>query len=84
MAERCELCRFWAQLKAHGVCRRLPPVPDIGPAGWSGSVPREADRAYGIWPATDQDDWCGEFRAKPELCLHGLQEIDCTECFPTI
>jgi hypothetical protein len=61
--QRCETCGFWAQMKANGACRRFPPVPDIGPGGWHGA---EADWAYGIWPTTDQDDWCGEYQERTE------------------
>lgn len=69
--QQCARCRFWEEirdtLKADdgrkyrgGECRRLPPVVLMGQmptlevkSGWSG-----------VWPETESDDWCGEFKPR--------------------
>lgn len=44
--ERCDACRWW--VPGERVCRRNAPVP----LGIS---------SLAIWPATECDDFCGEF-----------------------
>lgn len=53
--ERCGNCRFWTQLEnepVHGACRRAPPTV----------LPDGRDR----FPILTEDQWCGEWREKPE------------------
>ena len=60
----CGSCWFWRVLphEQHGggwgQCRRMPPVPP----------PVLDDRLLhvGIWPHTDERDWCGEWRDAAE------------------
>lgn len=73
----CETCRFWDSLDATGgYCRRLPPVfvlNDFGPVQREdmerdsrllGESP--SDDLQGQWPSTEPDDWCGEWKEKPQ------------------
>jgi hypothetical protein len=50
MKRACANCDFWDKNErvARGVCRRDPP---------------KADSAM-LWPATNADDWCGEFEPR--------------------
>ncbi len=58
--ETCATCSFWRRDRrgdsgAWGQCRRLPPtLPEIEP-----------DKLVhvGVWPHTEERDWCGEWRA---------------------
>lgn len=63
MTERCEGCRWWAKGGYYGVgeCRRFP--PDHGPMG---NVHQGGDFSERRWPKTRDDDWCGEWQARPE------------------
>lgn len=57
----CGSCAFWRRDKAAekgidwGQCRRMPPVlPEL----------RDDKLVFvGIWPYTEERDWCGEWRA---------------------
>ena len=58
--QRCRTCCFWRPGPADeraagwGQCRRMPPtLPAIGD-----------DKLVhvGLWPHTDEHDWCGEWR----------------------
>ena len=51
----CNTCKLW-QVKdggQDGICRRLPPRPEIMPKGQEVVV---------VWPSTTPSDWCGEWR----------------------
>jgi hypothetical protein len=53
---KCSECEFWVEpkwvtRKGLGRCRRYPPSVVVG-------------ESSGIWPLTDEEDWCGEYRAK--------------------
>ena len=56
----CRSCRFWKPLAGSkessgwGQCKRMPPaLPEIKD---------EKLVLAGIWPATDERDWCGEWQ----------------------
>ena len=53
----CRRCRFWNNGKSEhvGLCRRLPPTIVHEPG---------TTRLDGFWPATEPQDWCGEFESK--------------------
>jgi len=61
-ARSCDACRYWWQEKVRrtaagwGQCRRMPP-----------SLPSDREdklKLVGIWPETEANDWCGEWRAR--------------------
>lgn len=67
MDETCAGCRFWnlenmdakTSFLVFGECRRYPPTrPSVDPKD---AVSPLLDW---LWPLTEEDDWCGEFRAK--------------------
>lgn len=67
--ERCENCRFW---KRHdddttGDCRRAPPVVTLreNTAAIDEIDPPGDVYYWSRWPATCNDDWCGEYQPKP-------------------
>lgn len=67
-AERCETCRFWEPYNDFGYCRRFPPVNlAVNRDNYheSDHPPLEAAQ-----PATEPDDWCGEWKAKDETLSH--------------
>jgi hypothetical protein len=54
---RCQSCRYWTGKDAPaGECRRFPPVQSSIIHGdvMSAAAPQ--------WPATNDDDWCGEWQ----------------------
>ena len=62
MDGRCDKCRWWHRPKewlpdADGECRRYPPKPTPGLDIYGESF------VCIYWPATDEDDFCGEFGA---------------------
>jgi hypothetical protein len=72
-AERCETCRYWSlaqtvtvadefhdEGQAAGLCRIR--APRLDPEGEGHPIAEVFYR--GVWPATDNDDWCGEWRAR--------------------
>jgi hypothetical protein len=52
-AEVCSTCRFWLPEPQH--CRRHAPSPIAGDRATGN------DEAKTVWPATDPEDWCGEY-----------------------
>lgn len=57
MTRRCDKCRFWCPwMTCQGRCRKNPPVllPTLS----------NLEVAYGIWPITNDSDWCGAFDRK--------------------
>jgi hypothetical protein len=57
----CGSCRFWKphagskESQGWGQCKRMPPaLPEIKD---------EKLVLAGIWPSTDERDWCGEYEA---------------------
>jgi hypothetical protein len=59
--QACNSCIFWKRSQAAndgtgwGQCRRMPPsVPEIG---------EDKLVHVGVWPHTDERDWCGEWRS---------------------
>lgn len=50
--QNCSNCRAFAALE--GQCRRHAPIPVPTP-GQGGIL------TYGVWPATNKDNWCGEW-----------------------
>lgn len=62
--ERCETCRFWSARASFGYCRRV--------AATFFSVRKDEYYESGdptLWagqPPVNSDDWCGEWKAKPE------------------
>lgn len=63
-AEVCASCRFWAE-EAH-LCRRHAPMPVLG------ELQRGSDELHAHWPATDDEDWCGEY--EPLLTEEEIEE----------
>ena len=60
----CENCKFWNETGGTdeglvGECRRNSPSPKIldGPA--------DANIRFAAWPATSQDQWCGDYEERP-------------------
>lgn len=54
---RCELCRHWL----YGDCHRYPPTV------LRASVqPRPERPTLGVWPETDSDALCGEFKTRTD------------------
>lgn len=65
--ERCDRCRWWKETEGmkgglgRGVCHRNPPtLCDLWVKRADDPEPME-DPDLWIWPATDRDDFCGEF-----------------------
>jgi hypothetical protein len=57
-AMECRFCRFWTGKDTPaGECRRFPPVHS---SILHGEV---LSAAQPVWPATNADDWCGEWQA---------------------
>jgi hypothetical protein len=60
----CGTCLFWRvdrvapQITGWGQCRRMPPA----------MPPIEEDKLVhvGVWPHTEEREWCGEWRARSE------------------
>jgi hypothetical protein len=48
---QCKECRFWDDSVSTGKCRRFPPVAYKA---------RAVGSTYGLWPTTNEDDWCGD------------------------
>jgi hypothetical protein len=81
MTEQCGNCRFWLKRTDHagdaggGFCRRYPPIhPGAGwlvhkfyHSGRDSDYTIEADNRVlnDGWPYVHQQEWCGEFQAKP-------------------
>ena len=61
--QTCGSCCFWRsegraeQGKGWGQCRRMPPTPP--------PIDEEKLVHVGIWPSTQETDWCGEWRGLP-------------------
>ncbi len=60
----CENCKHWNETGGTdaglvGECRRNSPLPKTldGPA--------DAKIRFATWPATSQDQWCGDFEQRP-------------------
>ena len=60
----CENCKFWNETGGTdeglvGECRRNSPSPKTldGPA--------DANIRFTAWPATSQDQWCGDYEERP-------------------
>ncbi|MEO1990632.1 MAG: hypothetical protein ABGW78_01780 [Pirellulales bacterium] len=62
----CGSCRFWKphagikEANGWGQCKRMPPA-----------LPEVKDEKLvlaGIWPSTDERDWCGEWEARSNEC----------------
>lgn len=57
--ERCETCYYWdcdlPQVDGRTGCKRYPPMLPIE-HGW-----------FNEWPSTTCNEWCGEWRARPEV-----------------
>src|SRR3712207_2120850 len=52
----CKDCRFWWPDHGHagtGACRLYPPI--------------RLEDGVSSFPAADEDDWCGEFNARPDV-----------------
>ncbi len=63
-ANVCENCKFWIETGASdaglvGDCRRNSPSPIT----LNGSS--EASVRMAAWPATAEDQWCGDFEERP-------------------
>lgn len=60
MPNKCEDCRFWKvwnKKEGYGACRRNPPMDTLD------SIPG-MNRLEPVWPDTNFDNWCGEFKPK--------------------
>ena len=70
MDRNCFDCMFWDRQKhidtEVGLCRRREPAP----VQWAQTQDDEGNRGErdAVWPLTNCDDWCGEFRpSQPAL-----------------
>ena len=55
---KCRSCRFWTGKDyTAGECRRFPPIES---SIFHGEI---MSAAQPVWPATNADDWCGEWQA---------------------
>jgi hypothetical protein len=54
---KCKDCKFWDCWGIHkGYCRV--------------NAPSESDsESNGVWPSTDENDWCGQFIAEESLSV---------------
>jgi hypothetical protein len=57
--DSCGACRFWrregSRRAGWGQCRRLPPALP--------AVRTDKLKLVGVWPVTEERDWCGEWRS---------------------
>jgi hypothetical protein len=54
---KCQSCRYWTGKDTPvGECRRMPPISSSILHG------KVMSAAQPIWPATNADDWCGEWQ----------------------
>jgi len=62
--EQCEDCRYCFLDVATGIiaCHKNAPVATVEQP--RGDCPMSSDFSRTLWPIVDQDDWCGEFKAK--------------------
>jgi hypothetical protein len=83
--ERCETCRFWDQCdEVRGQCRRMPPIPNLAYAVLYAKDADNIDHAcertmidtYGLWPDTDNTDWCGEWQAATSITYRKCKVCD--------
>ncbi|WP_298691753.1 hypothetical protein [uncultured Sphingomonas sp.] len=71
-ASCCGKCRFWKQISdddERGYCKKAAPTIISGMiAEAARDYSSEFDLAFGctMFPATDVDDWCGEFAVSAE------------------
>ena len=56
---KCSSCRYWDRYEGEklGRCRIDPPKVC---EGWF----TDADDMAGVWPAVDENQWCGEWKCK--------------------
>ncbi len=60
----CENCKFWIETGGTdeglvGECRRNSPSPKTLDG------PDDAKMRFAAWPATPQDQWCGDYEDRP-------------------
>jgi hypothetical protein len=61
----CGNCRFWSATdegSGEGVCHRLPPFVLLSMLPWSSQ--NHTGGPDGVWPRTEDFDWCGEHKPK--------------------
>ena len=61
MSRRCETCVWWDLSTQHRDAQ-----PDTSGACRVASPRLDRRSGHGIWPFTDQSDWCGSYLAREE------------------
>ena len=59
--EMCGNCKYW---KNFGTCRRFPPVFIFEPDNWDTENTDYREPYAWQQPIVDEDEWCGEWKAK--------------------
>jgi hypothetical protein len=72
--DQCACCKWWNRIREPpiiGECRaRCPSVPTLR------HRPQQPRELSGVWPITEQDGWCGDFKRRSEkLSLDELAEL---------
>ena len=69
----CEGCAFWRQDGQDGQCKRHAPraVLLIDPG--------EDASAVTVWPWTEPNDWCGDWKQRPTKARGGVGRMEVTE-----
>jgi hypothetical protein len=63
--DRCGTCRFWSEMdEGIGECHRAPPALPATESHVVAAVRMRQGIWDGVWPSTEGDDWCGEWRGK--------------------
>ena len=73
-ANACEKCRFWNETGGTdeglvGECRRNSPSPTLVEGAVSSII------RFAAWPATSQNQWCGDFKDRPMETKEVLERV---------
>lgn len=67
----CKHCFFWLEEgEEQGLCRRNPPTV-ISCVG--GTCPELSTEIETVFPATSEDDWCGEWQKAEDERIKGIE-----------
>lgn len=70
MSQGCGTCRFSREGPCDLECHRHAPQPR---SEWVPDGKAEIGQEVTIWPAVDDDDWCGEWQSK--AAAEALQKL---------